>query len=94
MEEKIIEKLKEIEDPEIGIDIVNLGLIRNVKVNDVIEIDFLPTSLFCPYLDFLLKEIEEKLKKEFKKDVKINIVEDFWNEDLMSEEAKRKLGIK
>jgi len=94
MEEKIIEKLKEIEDPEIGIDIVSLGLIRNVKVNDVIEIDFLPTSLFCPYLDFLLKEIEEKLKKEFKKDVKINIVEDFWNKDLMSEEAKRKLGIK
>jgi metal-sulfur cluster biosynthetic enzyme len=94
MEEKIVEKLKEIEDPEIGIDIVSLGLIRNVKVNDVIEIDFLPTSLFCPYLDFLLKEIEEKLKKEFKKDVKINIVEDFWNKDLMSEEAKRKLGIK
>jgi metal-sulfur cluster biosynthetic enzyme len=94
MKEKIIEKLKEIEDPEIGIDIVNLGLIRNVKVNDIIEIDFLPTSLFCPYLDFLLKEIEEKLKKEFKKDVKINIVEDVWNKDLMSEEAKRKLEIK
>jgi metal-sulfur cluster biosynthetic enzyme len=94
MKEKIIEKLKEIEDPEIGIDIVNLGLIRNVKVNDVIEIDFLPTSLFCPYLDFLLEEIEEKIKKEFKKDVKINIVEDIWSKDLMSEEAKRKLGIK
>jgi metal-sulfur cluster biosynthetic enzyme len=41
-----------------------------------------------------LKEIEEKLKKEFKKDVKINIVEDVWSKDLMSEEAKRKLGIK
>jgi metal-sulfur cluster biosynthetic enzyme len=94
MKEKIIEKLKEIEDPEIGIDIVNLGLIRNVKVNEVIEIDFLPTSLFCPYLDFILEEIKEKLKKEFKKDVKINIVWDIWSKDLMSEEAKRKLGIK
>ncbi len=94
MKEKIIEKLKEIEDPEIGIDIVNLGLIRNVKVNDVIEIDFLPTSLFCPYLDFILEEIKEKIKNEFKKDVKINIVWDIWSKDLMSEEAKRKLGIK
>ncbi len=94
MKEKIIEKLKEIEDPEIGIDIVNLGLIRNVKVNDVIEIDFLPTSLFCPYLDFILEEIKEKIKNEFKKDVKINIVWDIWSKDLMSEDAKRKLGIK
>ena len=94
MKEKIIEILKNIKDPELGIDIVSLGLIRNVKVNEKIEIDFLPTSIFCPYLDFLLDEISETLKKELKKDVKINIITDmFWSTDLMSEEVKKKLGI-
>jgi len=74
MKEKVLEKLKEIKDPEIGIDIVSLGMVKDVRINDVIEIDFLPTSIFCPYLSLMLSEISEKLKEEFKKDVKINIV--------------------
>jgi len=63
---KIKEKLKEVKDPELGIDIVELGLIRDVKVDgDGIGVEVLMTltSPLCPFADKIIGDVENKLEK-------------------------------
>ena len=93
----ITEKLKEVYDPEISIDIYNLGLIYDVKISDDrdIMIEMTLTSPNCPVAESLPVEVEEKVS-EIKTitSLKVNIVfEPPWTKDMMSEEAKLELGM-
>ena len=91
--EKILEALKSVVDPEIGIDIVNLGLIYDIKIkNKKAEILMTLTSLFCPYGNLVVEMVERKIR-EIGYEPKIQITFDPpWTPDKMSEEAKKKLG--
>jgi len=60
---KIKEKLKEVKDPELGIDIVELGLIRDVKIDDGVEVLMTLTSPLCPFADKIIKDVEDKLEE-------------------------------
>jgi len=96
LEKRIIEVLKTVEDPEIPVDIFELGLIYEVKVDDDlnVEVDMTLTSPHCPVAESMPAEVEEKVNSIMEvKSVKVNIVwEPSWDKDMMSEEAKLELG--
>ncbi|MEN8124698.1 MAG: SUF system Fe-S cluster assembly protein [Bacteroidota bacterium] len=93
---KIVEKLKSIYDPEIPVDIYELGLIYDVFVNENSEVKILMTLTTpnCPVAETLPVEVEEKVKTiDEVKNAEVEITFDPpWTQDLMSEEAKLELG--
>jgi FeS assembly SUF system protein len=96
LENKIIEMLKTIYDPEIPVDIFELGLIYEVRIDDEknVAIEMTLTSPNCPVAESLPREVEEKVASvESVKSAAVNIVFDPpWDKDMMSEEAKLELG--
>ncbi|EAP87985.1 MULTISPECIES: SUF system Fe-S cluster assembly protein [Croceibacter] len=95
--EKIVRVLKTIFDPEIPVDIYELGLIYDVFVNEDDEVKILMTLTTpnCPVAETLPKEVEDKVKSlKMVKDAEVEITFDPpWSQDLMSEEAKLELGM-
>lgn len=95
--EKIVRVLKTIYDPEIPVDIYELGLIYDVLVNEDNEVKILMTLTTpnCPVAETLPVEVEEKIKTiDMVKDAEVEITFDPpWSKDLMSEEAKLELGL-
>ncbi|PZD78435.1 SUF system Fe-S cluster assembly protein [Mesonia sp. K7] len=95
--EKIVKVLKTIYDPEIPVDIYELGLIYDVFVNENYEVKILMTLTTpnCPVAESLPAEVEDKVKTiESVKDAEVEITFDPpWSQDLMSEEAKLELGM-
>ncbi len=95
--EKIVGTLKTIFDPEIPVDIYELGLIYDVLVNEDFEVKILMTLTTpnCPVAESLPKEVEEKVKSlDEVKSAEVEITFDPpWTQDLMSEEAKLELGM-
>tara|TARA_B100000963_G_scaffold328968_1_gene317964 strand:- start:1052 stop:1375 length:324 start_codon:yes stop_codon:yes gene_type:complete len=95
--EKIVGILKTIFDPEIPVDIYELGLIYDVLVNEDFEVKILMTLTTpnCPVAETLPKEVEEKVKSlDEVKSAEVEITFDPpWTKDLMSEEAKLELGM-
>ena len=95
--EKAVAKICEIYDPEVPVNIYELGLIYDIKVSDEadVEIEMTLTSPNCPVAETLPVEVEEKVKiiNEVR-NVKVNITFDPpWNKDMMSEAAKLELGM-
>lgn len=94
--EKIVVELKSIFDPEIPVDIYELGLIYDVFVNEDNEVKIMMTltSPNCPVAESLPQEVEEKIKSiDEVKTAEVEITFDPpWTKDLMSEEAKLELG--
>lgn len=95
--ESIVKVLKGIYDPEIPVDIYELGLIYDVMVNTDNEVRILMTltSPNCPVAESLPREVEEKIERlEAVKSCEVEITFDPpWSRDLMSEEAKLELGM-
>jgi FeS assembly SUF system protein len=95
--DKIVNVLKTIFDPEIPVDIYELGLIYDVFVNEADEVKILMTLTTpnCPVAETLPVEVEEKVKSlDEVKDAEVEITFDPpWSQDLMSEEAKLELGM-
>ena len=95
--EKILNVLKTIYDPEIPVDIYELGLIYDVFVNEDMEVKILMTltTPYCPVAESLPMEVEEKVKSlDEVKSAEVEITFDPpWTQELMSEEAKLELGM-
>lgn len=95
--ENIVRVLKTIYDPEIPVDIYELGLIYDVFVNEDREVKILMTltSPNCPVAETLPMEVQEKIKAiDMVKDVEIELTFDPpWDKEMMSEEAKLELGM-
>ncbi|MFT5819916.1 MAG: FeS assembly SUF system protein [Crocinitomix sp.] len=96
LEENIIAALKEIFDPEIPVDIFELGLIYEVKIkaDGFVDIDMTLTSPNCPVAESLPVDVKNKVETvEGVSEAKVNIVFDPpWDKDMMSEEAQLELG--
>ena len=94
---KVIEEIKKIYDPEIPVNIYDLGLIYKIEVNDKnnVNIDMTLTSPNCPVAESLPNEVKENIKKvEGVSDVNLNLVwEPPWDKDKMSEAAKLELNL-
>lgn len=96
IEERIVRMLKTVYDPEIPVDIYNLGLIYNIEVDETghTRIDMTLTAPNCPASDFIMEDVRMKIESvDGVKSVDVNLVfEPEWNKDMMSEEAKLELG--
>ena len=94
---RIIEEVKKIYDPEIPVNIYELGLIYKIEVDEKnkVNVDMTLTSPNCPVAESLPKEVKENIKKvEGVSDVNLNLVwEPPWDKDKMSEAAKLELNL-
>ena len=94
---KVIEVIKKIFDPEIPVNIYELGLIYKIEVDEKnkVTVDMTLTSPNCPVAESLPNEVKENIMKvEDVSDVKLNLVwEPPWDKDKMSEAAKLELNI-
>ncbi len=92
----IIENLKEVYDPEIPVNVYDLGLIYNVDVDENNNVNILMTLTApgCPVVDVLVEEISEAAKKvETIENVNVELTfEPPWDKSMMSEEARLELG--
>lgn len=95
-EENIVRMLKTVYDPEIPVNIYDLGLIYNIDVqeNGHLEIDMTLTAPNCPAVDFIVEDVRMKTGSvEGIESVDVNIVfEPAWDRSMMSEEAQLELG--
>lgn len=97
LREEIINVLKTVYDPEIPVDIYELGLIYSIYISDEynVSIRMTLTSPNCPVADSLPNEVKEKVEGIYQvKSAEIELVwEPIWNRDMMSEEAKIELNL-
>ena len=96
IEERIVDVLKTVYDPEIPVDIYELGLIYRIEVKDdgEVEIDMTFTAPSCPAADFILEDVRTKVESvEGITTANVNLVfEPAWDQSMMSEEARVELG--
>lgn len=96
LEEKIVKMLRTVFDPEIPVNIYDLGLIYRIEPHEdgVVDIDMSLTAPNCPAVDFILEDVIMKVEGiEGVTKANVNIVFDPpWDKEMMSEEAKLELG--
>lgn len=96
IEEKIVDMLKTVYDPEIPVNVYDLGLIYKIDLQDSREvvIDMTLTAPNCPAADFIMEDIRQKIESvDGITSAQINLVfEPEWDKDMMTEEAKLELG--
>lgn len=96
IEEKIVDVLKTVYDPEIPVNIYDLGMIYKIDVDEKgnLDMDMTFTAPSCPAADFILEDVRTKVESvEGIKSANINLVFDpVWGQSMMSEEARVELG--
>ena len=97
LQERIIEALKTVYDPEIPVNIYDLGLIYRIELDDDgrAEVDMTLTAPNCPAADFMMEDVRQKIETlEGVSKLTLNLVfEPEWSQELMTEEAKLELGL-
>ncbi len=94
--EEVLDVLKTVSDPEIGVDIVNLGLVYNVEIDgDVVNVRMTMTAPACPVTDWILAEAQRRIEEiPGVKEANIELVWDPpWNLDMISDEARKMLNL-
>jgi len=93
--DEVLEKLSQVMDPELGINIVELGLIYEVEIKKkMVYIKMTFTTPACPMINEILHEVKKKLEELEGADVEVTVVfEPLWTPERMSERAKMKLGL-
>lgn len=96
LEDRVVEMLKTVYDPEIPVNIYDLGLIYKIDLSDERDllVDMTLTAPNCPAADFIVEDVRQKLESiEGIRNVTVNLVfEPEWDKDMMTEEAKLELG--
>ena len=98
LEDKIVELLKTVYDPEIPVNVYDLGLVYRIELSDdltALDVDMTMTAPSCPMADFIIEDVRQKLETiEGLSSVNVNLVfEPEWTQDMMTEEAKLELGL-
>ena len=96
-EERILDVLKTVYDPEIPVNIFDLGMIYKIDVQDdgSVEVDMTFTAPNCPAADFILEDVRTKIESvDGVKSSNVNLVfEPAWDQSMMTEEARVELGL-
>ena len=97
IEERIVDVLKTVYDPEIPVNIYDLGLIYKIDVKDdaTVDIDMTFTAPTCPAADFILEDVRQKVDAlDGVKAATVNLVfEPAWDQSMLSAEARLELGL-
>lgn len=97
IEERIVDVLKTVYDPEIPVNIYDLGLIYKIDVQDdaTVDLDMTFTAPSCPAADFILEDVRQKVDAlDGVKTCNVNLVfEPEWDKSMMTEEARVELGL-
>ena len=97
IEERIVVVLKTVYDPEIPVNIYDLGMIYKIDMQDegVLDVDMTFTAPNCPAADFILEDVRTKLESvEGVTTANVNLVfEPAWDQSMLSEEARLELGL-
>lgn len=97
IEERIVDVLKTVYDPEIPVNIFDLGMIYKIDVKDDgnVDVDMTFTAPSCPAADFILEDVRTKIDSvDGVKSSNVNLVfEPVWDQSMMSEEARIELGL-
>ena len=97
IEDRIVDVLKTVYDPEIPVNIYDLGLIYKIDVKDdaTVDIDMTFTAPTCPAADFILEDVRQKVDAlDGVKSATVNLVfEPAWDQSMLSEEARLELGL-
>ena len=92
--ERIREGLRDVVDFEIGLDVVSLGMIREVAVaDDSVKITMILTSPMCPMAAFMMNQVNERAGELTEKPVEVVMGKVLWKPDMMEQEARDMLGI-
>ena len=94
-EEEIIEALREVIDPEIGLNVVELGLIRNLEVDEEnnVRIVMIMTTPFCPYTPQLIEQVRQMSNRVSGGSTEVEIGSELWDPSLMEEGAGGDWGL-
>ncbi len=96
IEERIVDVLKTVYDPEIPVNIYDLGMIYKIDLHDdgTLNVDMTFTAPSCPAADYILEDVRSKLDSvDGVKTANVNLVfEPAWDQSMMSEEARVELG--
>ncbi len=85
-ETQIKEKLREVKDPEIGLDVIQLGLIREINLNQgEPEIKMMLTTPFCPYGGWLIQQVKDIAEQTFGNKLKVTVLPDLWDPNYMED---------
>ena len=97
LQSKIVKELKNVYDPELPVNVYDLGLIYNIDVDDTnnVTVTMTLTAPNCPIADMIVKDVENRVSAvEGVNEAEVNLVfEPQWHQDMMSEEAKLELGL-
>ena len=97
IEERIVDVLKTVYDPEIPVNIYDLGLIYKIDVQDdaTVDLNMTFTAPSCPAADFILEDVRQKIDAlDGVKTCNVNLVfEPEWDKSMMTEEARVELGL-
>ena len=95
-EDRIVEVLKTVYDPEIPVNIYDLGLVYKIDFKDdgALDVDMTLTAPNCPMGDYIMEDVRQKLEGiDTVKQANVNLVFDpVWDQSMMSDEAKVDLG--
>lgn len=87
-------KLAEVVDPEIGMTIIQLGLVRDVSIeDDVVHMKMILTTPFCPYGPALIEMTRQKATEAFNKPVSIEMLPDVWDFSMMEDPSALDWGM-
>ncbi len=82
----ILEALRKVMDPELNLDVVTLGLIREIDVEpNPIEVKMILTTPFCPYGPWMVQQIKEAAEKAAGLPAKVQVLPEQWNPEMMED---------
>ena len=83
---KIREALREVHDPELGLDLIQLGMIRNVIITgDQVSIKMILTSPFCPYGSVMIQAAQQKIQAVIQLHVQVELLNEPWDKSMMED---------
>ena len=86
LEDQVREALRMVSDPEIGLNVVQLGLIREINLDlDEPEIKMMLTTPFCPYGGWLIQQVKDTAQQVVGRQVKMTVLPDFWDPNYMED---------
>jgi metal-sulfur cluster biosynthetic enzyme len=88
------EKMREVMDPELGLDVVALGLIRDVRIDgDHADVKMIMTTPYCPYVNVLIEQVRTKAVEALERTVSIDFGMEPWDFSMMEDGAMPEWGI-